>query len=131
MPLISAEPSGTLRADADTDALADVEPEPERLRSTVTVLVEVTDADADALTITAVSAEAKGNSANATMPYIVRRYRQPMTNPEYCQRCKALRSKCNTCRLILLAQLAQDTHVADSTNMNLHLMTMMQKVVAE
>lgn len=71
VPLINAEPSGTLRADAVVDEDADVLAEFGVIFSGDTVVEQETDAEADALTIVAVSAEPKGNSANATMPYII------------------------------------------------------------
>lgn len=71
VPLINAEPSGTLRADAVVDEDADVLAEFGVIFSGDTVAEHETDAEADPLTIVAASVEPKGVSANATMPYII------------------------------------------------------------
>lgn len=71
VPLINAEPSGTLRADAVVDEDADVLAEFGVIFSGDTVAEHETDAEANPLTIVAASVEPKGVSANATMPYII------------------------------------------------------------
>lgn len=71
VPLINAEPSGTLRADAAVDEDADVLAEFGVIFSGDTAVEQETDAEADASTMVGTKATLNGNSANATMPYII------------------------------------------------------------